>query len=149
MDLGFADICPMNPVEIVMELMLQEVDMMVAWAFKVPGFRELDREDRANLFSSGKLTKLAGWQSAESTYLSSLWPVLKSWRRRHMWVEFVVSFLLCSERFISGYAAFSSPQKPTFPHSNSTRNHAVGRRTTKWMCYPLIVIYLLIDLLFI
>ena len=80
MDLGFADICPMNPVEIVMELMLQEVDLMVAWAFKVPGFRELDREDRANLFSSGKLTKLEGWQSAESTYLSPLWPVLKSWR---------------------------------------------------------------------
>ena len=53
MDLGFADICPMNLVEIVMELMLQEVDLMVAWAYKVPGFRELDREDRANLFSSG------------------------------------------------------------------------------------------------
>ena len=60
MDLGFADICPMNPVEIVMELMLQEVDLMVAWAYKVPGFRELDREDRANLFSSGKCTKLTG-----------------------------------------------------------------------------------------
>lgn len=60
MDLGFADICPLNPVEIVMELMLQEVDLMVAWAYKVPGFRELDGEDRANLFSSGKCTKLTG-----------------------------------------------------------------------------------------
>ena len=60
MDLGFADICPLNPVEIVMELMLQEVDLMVAWAYKVPGFRELDREDKANLFSSGKCTKLTG-----------------------------------------------------------------------------------------
>lgn len=60
MDLGFADICPLNPVEIVMELMLQEVDLMVAWAYKVPGFRELDCEDRANLFSSGKCTKLTG-----------------------------------------------------------------------------------------
>lgn len=60
MDLGFADICPLNPVEIVMELMLQEVDLMVAWAYKVPGFRELDCEDKANLFSSGKCTKLTG-----------------------------------------------------------------------------------------
>ena len=60
MDLGFADICPMNPVEIVIELMLQEVDLMVAWAYKVPGFRELDCEDKANLFSSGKCTKLTG-----------------------------------------------------------------------------------------
>ena len=60
MDLGFADICPLNPVEIVMELMLQEVDLMVAWAYKVPGFRELAREDKANLFSSGKCTKLTG-----------------------------------------------------------------------------------------
>ena len=60
MDLGFADICPMNPVEIAMELMLQEVDLMVAWAYKVPGFRELDCEDKANLFSSGKCTKLTG-----------------------------------------------------------------------------------------
>ena len=61
MDLGFADICPLNPVEIVMELMLQEVDLMVAWAYKVPGFRELDPEDKANLFSSGKCTKLTGF----------------------------------------------------------------------------------------
>ena len=60
MDLGFADVCPLNPVEIVMELMLQEVDLMVAWAYKVPGFRELDCEDKANLFSSGKCTKLTG-----------------------------------------------------------------------------------------
>lgn len=53
MELGFADICPLNPVEIVMELVLQEVDLIVAWAYKVPGFRELDRDDQASLVSTG------------------------------------------------------------------------------------------------
>ena len=43
-------------------------------------------------------------------------------RRRHMWVEFVVGSLPCSERLFSGYSGFPSPQKPTFPDSNSTRN---------------------------
>ena len=42
---------------------------------------------------------------------------------------------------------FSSPQKLTFPNSNSTRNHA-RRRTTLWMCYLQIIIYLSIYLLF-
>ena len=36
--------------------------------------------------------------------------------------EFVVGSLLCSERFFSGYSGFPSPQKPTFPNSNLTRN---------------------------
>ena len=29
-----------------------------------------------------------------------------TWRRRHMWVEFVVGSLPCSERFFSGYSGF-------------------------------------------
>ena len=35
-----------------------------------------------------------------------MWPGFKSLRRRHMWVDFVVDFLLCSERFFSGYSGF-------------------------------------------
>ncbi|KAK2555552.1 Retinoic acid receptor RXR-alpha-B [Acropora cervicornis] len=54
-DLGFVDICPLNPVEIIMDLALQEVDLMVAWTYKVPGFKELDREDQASLLSSALL----------------------------------------------------------------------------------------------
>ena len=42
----------------------------------------------------------------ESTRLPPMWPGFKSRRRRHMWVEFVVRFLLCSERFFSGYSGF-------------------------------------------
>ena len=43
-----------------------------------------------------------GWRSSESARLPPMWPGFKSRRRRHMWVEFVVGFLLCSERFFSG-----------------------------------------------
>ena len=61
--------------------------------------------------------------SGESTRLPPMWPGFKSRRRHHMWVEFVVGSLLCSERFFSGYSGFPlSSKKPTFPNSNSTRN---------------------------
>ena len=63
-----------------------------------------------------------GWRSGESTRLPPMWPGFKSWRRHHMWVEFVVGSLPCYEKFFSGYSGFPSPQKPTFPNSNSTRN---------------------------
>ena len=53
-------------------------------------------------------------------------PGFKSQCQRHMWVEFVVGSLPCSERFFSGYSGFPSPQKPTFPNSNSTRNQVDG-----------------------
>ena len=38
-------------------------------------------------------------------------PGSKSRRRRHMWVEFVVGSLLCSERFFSGYSGFPLSSK--------------------------------------
>ena len=41
---------------------------------------------------------------------------------RHMWVEFVVGSLHCSERFFSKSSGFPSPQKPTFSNSNSIWN---------------------------
>ena len=44
-----------------------------------------------------------GWCSGESTRLPPMWARFDSRTRRHMWVEFVVSSLLCSERFFSGY----------------------------------------------
>ena len=34
-----------------------------------------------------------GWRSGESTRLPPMWPGLEYWRRRHMWVEFVVGSL--------------------------------------------------------
>ena len=82
-----------------------------------------------------------GWRSGESTRLPPVWPGFKSRRRRHMWVEFVVGSLLCSERFFSGYSGF-----PLFSKTNISKlqfdQESGRRRTTMWMCYLQIVIYL-------
>ena len=64
-----------------------------------------------------------GWRSGESTRLPPMWPGFESRRRRHLWVEFVVGSLLCSERFFSGYSGIPlsfaprgfSPGTPVFP----------------------------------
>ena len=47
-----------------------------------------------------------GWRSGESTLLPPVWPGFKSQCQHHMWVEFVVGSLPCSERFSSGYSGF-------------------------------------------
>ena len=47
-----------------------------------------------------------GWCSGESAHLPPMWPGLESWLPRHMWVEFVVGSLPCSERFFSEYSGF-------------------------------------------
>ena len=47
-----------------------------------------------------------GWRSGESARLPPMWPGFDSRTRRHMWVEFVVSFRPCSEGF--------SPDTPVF-----------------------------------
>ena len=89
-----------------------------------------------------------GWRSGESTRLPPMWLGFKFWRRGYMWVEFVVGSLLCSERFFSGYSGFPSPQKPTFPNSNSTMNEVdeeplCGCATSKSLFIYLFIIYLL------
>ena len=89
-----------------------------------------------------------GWCSGESARLPPMWPGFKSWHRGHMWVEFVVGSVLCSERFFSGYSGFPSPQKPTFPNSNSTRNEVdkeplCGCATSKSLFIYLFIILLL------
>ena len=84
-----------------------------------------------------------GWRSGESARLPPMWPEFKSWRRRHMWVEFVVGSLLCSERFFSGYSRFPLSSKTNISkfqfHQESGR-----RRTTLWMCYLQIIIIIII-----
>ena len=39
-----------------MELVLQEVDLIVCWAQKIPGFKDLDREDQVSLVSTGNMS---------------------------------------------------------------------------------------------
>ena len=53
------------------------------------------------------------WHGGESTCLQPMSPGFDSQTWHHMWVEFVGS-LLRSQRFLSGYWGFPSPQKPTF-----------------------------------
>ena len=89
-----------------------------------------------------------GWRSGESAHLPPMWLEFKSWRRGQMWVEFVVGSLLCSERFFSAYSGFPSPQKPTFPNSNLTRNGVdkeplCGCATSKSLFIYLFIIHLL------
>ena len=51
----------------------------------------------------GQWEREQGWRSSESTRLPPRWLGIDSWTWCKKWVEFVVSSLLCSERFFSGY----------------------------------------------
>ena len=65
-------------------------------------------------------------------------PGFKSQCQRHMWVEFVVGSLPCSERFFSGYSSKTNISKFQFDQQSGRRS------TTEWMCYLQIVIFLFI-----
>ena len=52
-----------------------------------------------------------GWRSGESARLPPVWPGFDSRSRCHMWVEFVVGFRSCSERFFSGCSGFPVSSK--------------------------------------
>ena len=86
-----------------------------------------------------------GWRSGESTRLPPMWPGFESWRRRHMWVEFVVASLPCLGRFFSGYSGFPLSSKPTLPNSKKTRNQ-LGEEPLSRCATSKIVIYLFIYL---
>ena len=85
------------------------------------------------------------WRSGESTCLPPMWPWFKSRRRRPMWVEFVVGSLPCSESFFSGYSGFPLSSKTNISKFQFDQESG-RRRTTMWMCYLQIVIYLFIYL---
>ena len=78
-------------------------------------------------------------RSVESTRLLPMWPGFKSWRRRHMWVEFVVGSPLCSERFFSGYSGFPLSSK-TSTSKFQCEEESGRQRTTLWMSYLQIII---------
>ena len=86
-----------------------------------------------------------GWRSGESTRLPPMWPGFESWRRRHMWVEFVVGSLPCSERFFSGYSGFPLSSKTNISKLQFDQESG-RRRSIMWMCYLQIVIYFFIHL---
>ena len=79
-----------------------------------------------------------------------MWPEIKSLRRRHMWVEFVVGSLLCSERFFSRYIGFPLSSKTDISkfqfdqESGRQKNHFVD--VLPQNNYLFIIIYLFIYL---
>ena len=50
------------------------------------------------------------------------WPGFESWRRRHMWVDFVVGSLACFERVFSVYSGFPLSLKTNASKTNSIWN---------------------------
>ena len=85
------------------------------------------------------------WRSGESARLPPMRPGFKFRRRRHIWVEFVVGSLLCSERFFCGYSSFPVSSKPNI-YKFQFDQESDRRRTALWMCYLQIIIYLFIYL---
>ena len=83
-----------------------------------------------------------GWRSGWSTRLPPMWPGFNSRRRRHMWVEFVVGSLRCSERFSSGYSGFPLSSKTNISKVQFCQESG-RQKTTMWMCYLQTVICLL------
>ena len=69
-------------------------------------------------------------------------PRFKSRHRRHMWVEFVVGSLPCSERFFSGYSGFPLSSKTNISKFQFDQESG-RRRTTLWMCYLQIFIIII------
>ena len=71
-----------------------------------------------------------------------MWPRFKSRHRRHMWVEFVVGSLPCSERFFSGYSGFPLSSKTNISKFQFDQEPG-RRRTTRWICYLQIFIIII------
>ena len=105
--------------------------------------RDLILESRERVLLVGYFGE-QGWRNGESARLPPMWPGFKSSRRRHMWVEFVVGSLPCSEKFFSGYSGFPLSSKTNIFKFQFDQESG-RRRTTMWMCYlqiVLLVVYL-------
>ena len=78
-------------------------------------------------------------------------PGFKSRLRRHMWVEFVVGSLLCSDRFFSGCSGFPLSSKTNISKFQFEQESGESgrRRTTLWMCYLQIIIVIIIIIIVI
>ena len=108
-------------------------------------------EDEYNVLGLGLGVIVTYWGArngtvSESTHLPPMWPRFKSWRRSHMCgLGLLLVLSLCSERFFSRYSGFPLSSKTNI--SKFQFDQESGRqRTTMWMCYLKIVIYLFIYL---
>ena len=89
----------------------------------IMGWRGMERAGGNNRFGNMDYwwvhvlegARVAQW---ERTRLPPMWPGFNSRLWRHMWVEFVIDCLPCSERFSLGTPVVPSSQKPTLSNSN-------------------------------
>ena len=49
----FPEFCAPSPMDVILDFALQEADLIVNWARKVPGFLEIDLNDQATLLNAG------------------------------------------------------------------------------------------------
>ena len=73
-----------------------------------------------------------------------MWLGFKSQGRRHIWLSLLLVLSFATRGFSSGTPVFPSPQKPTFPNSNSTRNRVdeeplCGCATSKSLSWSLLL----------
>ena len=78
---------------------------MKNWPFTCSKSRDLNAKLMGYNLNNTEIGGEPEWRR-ENTGFPPMWPGFKSWRWCHMWIEFVVGFLLCSERFFSGYSGF-------------------------------------------
>ena len=72
----------------------------------------------------GKIPSISIFVLSPRTYVA----LVKSWRRPHMWVEFIFGSLPCTERFLSGYSGSPLSSKTNiskfqFDQEKYTKNH--------------------------
>ena len=84
-----------------------------------------------------------GWHSGESTCLPPMWPGFKSQHQYHICgLSLLLVLSLAPRGFSPGTPVFPSPQKTTFPNSNSTRNQ-VDKEPLSGCANSITVIYVI------
>ena len=74
-----------------------------------------------------------GWHGGESTRLQPMWPRFQSWRRSHMWVEFVVGSLLYFDTYFSGYPGFApTPAPPLLKNQHLANSNSIWNARTRF-----------------
>ena len=88
-----------------------------------------------------------GFEGRNCTISEFCFSFMSVFMKESLWVKFVVGSFICSERFFSGYSGFPLSSKTNISKFQFDRESG-RRRTTMWMCYLQIVIYLFIYLIF-
>ena len=89
-----------------------------------------------------------GFEGRNCTISEFCFSFMSVFMKEFLSVKFVVGSFICSERFFSGYSGFPLSSKTSIFKFQFDQESG-KRRTTIWMCYLQIVIYLFIYLMFV